>query len=411
MDRADLQTQITELISPRIAGLKSTAMVMLVAGLVLTAIGFITNIQNAFQSYLFAYLFWAGASIGSLGLLMLHHTVGGGWGWVLRRFLEAATKLLPVMLILFIPILLPGVLGIKSLYWAVGGWANAAAATDHVLQQKAGWLNLPGFIIRTIIYFAIWIAYATFLRNKAALLDQRHDPRAYDALNRWAAFGLVVMVVTVTFAMVDWVMSLTPHWLSSIIGLLFCAAFCLTSISLMLSLVGRLGGGSPLVEEGVPNKFFRDLGNFMLAMVMLWAYMTFSQYLIIYSGNLAEEVPWYLNRAQGGWGILSLGLIVVHFALPFAILIVGSRIKKSPQALGKVALFIVFMRFLDLFWWVVPNFRPSLFDLNAADLGAPLLIGGIWLALWAGAVERRPLVSVYDPRIEANLHEVVSHHG
>ncbi|MGV3721238.1 MAG: hypothetical protein ACO1SX_10055, partial [Actinomycetota bacterium] len=292
-----------------------------------------------------------------------------------------------------------------------GGWAAATAAADPILQQKAAWLNLPGFIIRTVIYFVIWIAYANFLRKKAELLDRGHDPRAYDALNRWGAFGLVVMVVSVTFAVVDWAMSLTPHWFSSIIGLLFCAAFCLTSISLMLTLVGRLGGGMPLIQDGVPNKFFRDLGNFMLAMVMLWAYMTFSQYLIIYSGNLAEEVPWYLDRARNGWGILSLGLIVVHFALPFAILVVSSGLKKSPRALGNLSLFIVLMRFLDLFWWVVPHFRNSLFDLNAADLGAPLLIGGIWLAVWAGAVERRPLVSAYDPRIEANLHEVVSHHG
>lgn len=411
MDRADLQKQITELIGPRLAGLKSSAMVMGIVGAVLTAIGFFTKTNDAFQSYLFAYLFWAGASIGCLGLLMLHHTVGGGWGWVLRRFLEAGTKLLLPMLILFIPILLPQFLGLKALYWADGGWAAASAASDHILQQKAGWLNFPGFVVRTLIYFGIWIAFANFLRNKAAILDQGHDPRAFDALNRWSAFGMVVMVVSVTFASVDWVMSLTPHWLSSIIGLLFCAAFSLTAMSLMLTLVGRLGGGMPLVQDGVPNKFFRDLGNFTLAMVMLWAYMTFSQYLIIYCGNLAEEVPWYLERARGGWGILSLGLIVVHFALPFFVLVVGSALKKNPSALGKLALFIVLMRFLDLLWWVAPHFRPSLFDLNAADLGAPLLLGGIWLFLWATAVENRPLVSVYDPRIEANLHEVVSHHG
>lgn len=413
MDRADLQIKITELIGPGLSRLKSTAVVMGVIGAVLTAIGFVTKTPDAFQSYLFAYLFWAGASIGSLGLLLLHHTVGGGWGWVLRRFLEAGTKLLPLMAILFIPILLPGVLGIKTLYWADGGWANAAAAADPILKQKAMWLNPLGFIARTFIYFGVWIAYATFLRNKAKLLDQGHDPRAFDALNRWAAFGLVIMVVTVTFASVDWVMSLTPHWLSSIIGLLFCAAFCLTTMSLMLTLVGKLGGGAPLIQDGVPNKFFRDLGNFMLAMVMLWAYMTFSQYLIIYSGNLAEEVPWYLVRARNGWGNLSLGLIIVHFALPFAILIVNSSLKKNPRTLGNLALFIALMRFLDLFWWVAPNFRSSIFDLNAADLGAPLLIGGIWLTFWAQAVaaERRPLVSVYDPRIEANMHEVVSHHG
>lgn len=411
MDRAELQTQITELIGPGLTRLKSIALIMAVAGLVLSAIGFATNNVAFFQSYLVGYLFWAGVSIGSLGMLLLHHTVGGGWGWVLRRFLEAGTKLLPVMGVLFLVLLLPAVLNIPTLYWAEHGWAHPSAAADPILKQKAMWLNLPGFIIRTAIYFIIWTAYANFLRKRAKVLDERHDPAAADALNRWAAFGLVVMVVTVTFAAVDWVMSLTPHWMSSIIGLLFCAAFCLSTMALNLTFVGFLGGGSPLIADKVPNKFFRDLGNFMLAMVMLWAYMSFSQYLIIYSGNLAEEVPWYLVRARNGWGIISLGLIAFHFALPFFILLVGSPIKKNPRALARVAFYIVLVRFVDLYWWVVPNFRPSLADFNLADLGAPLLLGGIWLTLWANSVERRPLVSAYDPRIEANLHEVVSHHG
>jgi hypothetical protein len=411
MDRAELQTQITELIAPRLKSLKSFAGGLGIVGLVLSVIGFLSSREAFFQAYLVGYLFWAGASLGALGLLMLHHTVGGGWGWVLRRFLEAATRVLPIMLILFAPIALAGILGVNTLYWAEGGWANASAAADPIIHAKSGWLNYPGFVGRTIAYFAIWIVYGNFLRSKAKLLDERHDPRAFDALNRWAAFGLVVMVITVTFASVDWVMSLTPHWLSSIIGLLFCAAFCLTTMALLLTLVGHLGGQSAVLEGTVSTRFFRDLGNFMLAMVMLWGYMTFSQYLIIYSGNLAEEVPWYINRARNGWGIISLGLIVIHWAVPFFILLVGSATKRSPSALRWVALWIVLARFVDLYWWVVPNFRSSLADFNLADLGAPMLLGGIWLTFWANGVESRPLVSAYDPRIEANLHEVVSHHG
>jgi hypothetical protein len=407
-----------DLVGPQLNRLRGTAIVMAVIGLVLTIVGGVMDPAKAFQSYLVGWLFWGGVSIGSLALLMLHHTVGGGWGWVLRRFLEAGTKLLPVMLVLLLPVILPVLAptalppSMSTLWWGEGGWAHASAATDHILQQKAMWLNPIGFVVRSLIYFGVWIAFATVLRNKAAILDQRRDARTNEALNKIGAGGLVVMVVTITFAVVDWIMTLTPHWLSSIIGLLYCACFALGATALMLALIGHLGKGTQLIEEEVPNKFFRDLGNLMLAMVMLWAYMSFSQYLIIYSANIAEEAPWYLHRARNGWGIISLGLIAVHFALPFTILLIGSRIKKSPRALGKVALWIVLMRFLDLYWWVVPTFRDSLLGgLNPADFGAPLLLGGIWLTVWSRSVENRPLVSIHDPRVEANLHEVVSHHG
>jgi len=385
-----------------------------VIGAVLTGIGFATGMQAAFQSYLFAWLFWGGATIGCLALLMLHHVVGGGWGWVIRRFLEAGTKLLPLMLFLLAPILATTLLpDVGALYAAPGGWAHPKAAEDTILLQKTAWLNPIRFIGFSVVCFIIWSLWAGKMRDLGAVLDKRKDPAAVDAANKWGAAGLVFMVVTITFTTVDWVMTLTPHWLSSIIGLLYCAGNVLSALALLLALVGYLGAGKPLVEA-VGNKYFRDLGNLMLALVMLWAYMTFSQYLIIYSANIAEEAPWYVARKQGGWGILSLGLIVVHFALPFLILLIGSPIKKNPKKLGYVAAFIVAMRFLDLLWWVAPNFRESLWSVNAADLGAPLLLGGIWLAAWAGQISKMsgvPVVSPYDPRVEANLHEVVSHHG
>lgn len=414
MDSSDLRVSITDLIGPKLAQLKSIAPVMAVIGLVLCGLGYAMGPQAFFQSYLMAWLFWGGATIGCLGLLMLHHVVGGGWGWVIRRFLEAGTKLLIPMLILLIPVLVTAAVpSLGALYAAPGGWAHADAATDEILKQKAAWLNPMRFIGFTVVCFLIWTGWAGKLRGISAILDQRHDAKAANDGNVWGAAGLLVMVITITFTTVDWVMSLTPHWLSSIIGLLYCAGNVLSALSLLLALVGYLGAGKPLVEE-VGSKYFRDLGNLMLALVMLWAYMTFSQYLIIYSANIAEEAPWFNARKYGGWGILSLGLIVVHFALPFAVLLVGSGIKKNPKKLGHVAMFIVFMRFLDLFWWVAPNFRKSLWDLNPADLGAPLLLGGIWLALWAGKLSSMssvPVVSPYDPRVEANLHEVVSHHG
>jgi hypothetical protein len=174
-------------------------------------------------------------------------------------------------------------------------------------------------------------------------------------------------------------------------------------------LLAYLVGDKPLLAE-VPSGYFRDVGNLMLAFTLLWAYMTFSQYLIIYSGNIAEEVPWYKDRAQGGWGIISLALIPFHFALPFMVLLIASNIKRTPQRLARVAAFILVMRFVDLFWWVTPTFRDHL-GVSLADLGTPLLIGGCWLLLWAGQVRDRYLVPLHDPRLEGALapHGVAEH--
>ncbi|HTE20185.1 MAG TPA: hypothetical protein VK689_17615, partial [Armatimonadota bacterium] len=226
-------------------------------------------------------------------------------------------------------------------------------------------------------------------------------------LNVTGAVGMLLFVIVATFMAVDWVMSLTPHWFSSIFGLLFVASQGLSTLALMLALLGFLAGDRGLVR-GLPDGYFRDLGNLMLAFVMLWAYMSFSQYLITYSGNTVEEVSWYVQRRQNGWGIISLALVPLHFALPFLVLLVGSKLKRSPTRLAGLALFIVLMRFVDLFWLVAPTFRPSL-NVIFTDFGTPLLIGGIWLWLWAAQLKDKPVVPLHDPRLEGALQEVVAH--
>jgi len=226
------------------------------------------------------------------------------------------------------------------------------------------------------------------------------------------AFGLLIYVLTTTFAAVDWVMSLTPDWTSSIFGLLVVVSQGLSTLALMLLLTSLLAGRSALLRE-VPSEFFRDLGNLMLVFVMLWGYMSLSQYLITYSGNTADEVSWYAQRRMGGWGVISLLLIPLHFFLPFGILVVGSKIKRNPVSLGKVAFFLVLMRLMDVWWWVTPTFVPGL-GLNPGflcDLGAPLLLGGIWLLFWCGQLSGapQPVVPRHDPRVEGTWQEVIEH--
>jgi hypothetical protein len=277
-----------------------------------------------------------------------------------------------------------------------------AAPDNHIVEAKAEYLNVPFFLVRMGLYFLIWMGFAAYFNKWGRTLDERDDPEAFTRLNVVGARGLVVYVITITFMTVDWVMSLTPEWYSTIFGLLVVVTQALSTLSLMMVLLYYLLGDKPLLAEA-PSGYFRDLGNLMLAFTMLWGYMSFGQYLIQYSGNLAEEVPYYIDRRQGGWGFISMGLIPLHFFLPFLILLLGSKIKRQPARLAKVALFLIVMRFIDLWWWVQPTFRDHAVPMPA-DIGAPLLIGGIWLWLWAGQVRDRYLVPLHDPRVEAGLH-------
>lgn len=402
----ELGTATTALLRPQLQRLQQLALVLGGVGLVLTGIGAVQDMRGLFQSYLFAYLFWLGVTVGSLALLMLHHTVGGGWGYVIRRMVEAGSRLLPLLFVLFVPVLV----GLFS--FGLFPWTDPQIAEIPAVHAKLKYLNPPFFIVRWVLYFAIWTTFAWQLNRLGATQDQRADRNVAAALNvRWGAFGMVVYVLSISFAAVDWMLSLDPTWASSIVGLLTVVSQVLSTLALMLALIGYFGKDSALIRQ-VPAGFYRDLGNLTLATVMLWAYMSFSQYLITYSGNTAEEVGWYLRRSQGGWQYISLALIPLHFFLPFFILLLGSNVKQNPRRLGAVGLGLVVMRLVDLFWWVAPNFREHVAVIGS-DFGAPLLLGGVWLWLWAAEMmKERTLVPAHDPRLAGHWPAAAeAHHG
>jgi hypothetical protein len=402
MDTTELQLTTDEVMGARLDRLQQIALGVGAAGLLLSIVGFVLDQSGFFHSYLYAFLFWWGVTTGSLGLLLLHHVVGGGWSFLIRRYLEAGTRLLPWVLVMFLPVI------VGLLNFGLYSWNPHGPVEDPLEAHKyERYLNVPFFVVRAAIYFLIWWLYARYLNRWGATQDERNDIEVSSRLNRVSARGLVVFCLTVTFAAVDWIMSLTPNWYSSIFGMLVIVSQGLSTLALMIFLTGFLVGEQPL-RLGVPSGYFRDLGNLTLAFVMLWAYMSFSQYIITYSGNTAEEITWYVVRRNGGWGVISLSLIAMHFFLPFGVLLVASGIKRNPLRLAKVMAFIILMRFIDLFWWVTPTFRKSL-GVSVADLGTPLLLGGIWLWLWAGQMRGRPVVPVHDPRLEGNFQEVVEH--
>ncbi len=399
-----------DILQNQVGRLGRNAMTVGIVGLVVWAIGGVVSLlpnsfvspATFFSAYLIAYLFWFGVTSGSLALLMLHHVVGGGWGFIIRRLLEAGTRLFPLTAIGFLPIMASLFVPGSPLYW----WYRPENQKDHILMLQSPYLNMPFFIGRFFIYFAIFIWLSSVLNRGSFKQDRVDDPKVYQYLTIFSARGLLIFTLTMTFAIVDWVMSLTPHWYSSIIGLLFIVAQGLSTFALMLFLVGRVGRDSAELNA-VPKGYFRDLGNLTLAFVLLWAYASFSQFLITFSGNTAEEATWYSQRMTHGWNYVGTILIFAHFFLPLLVLITGSGIKRDPQHLAKVGVFIICMRFIDLFWWIAPSFHESpLTTLSGiwVYIAAPIGVGGIWMAMWArqlnAHLKDRPLMPPFDPRAE-----------
>lgn len=377
----------------------------LIVGAVFTGIflvGFVLDRRQFFHSYLFAFCFWAGISIGSLALLMLQHLTGGGWGLVIRRVLEASTRTIPLILLLFVPV----VLGAHYLY----SWTDAHELEKHpVLVEKSKYLNLPFFTVRALIYFAIWMALAYFLNRWSLLQDRTADRQFTKRMRVLSGPGMVLFVFTVTFASIDWFMSLDPLWSSTIYGFIFVASWALSALAFTIAVMAALSKHEPM-SNVVAQLHFHDLGKLLLALVMLWSYFAFSQFLIIWSGNLPEEISWYLGRLHGAWGAIALAVIVLHFAFPFLFLLSRS-FKRNAGKLVIVAVLILVMRLVDLFWMIEPTFAGEHFHLSWMDLVAPIAIGGLWLSVFARTLTTRALIPINDPLYETVLEQKHAHAG
>lgn len=387
---------------PGVARFQQLALIIGAVFTVLFAIGFFVDREQFFHSYLFAFSFWAGLSVGSLALLMLQHLTGGGWGLVIRRVLEAATQTLPLMLILFLPI----VLGAHRIY----SWTNWQVLAEHpVLSEKARYLNLSFFTIRAAVYFAIWLALAFFLNRWSLMQDKNADSKFTKRMQVLSGPGMVLFVFTVTFASIDWFMSLDPEWSSTIYGFVFVASWSLSALAFVIAVMAALVKHEPM-NSVVGQSHFQDLGKLLLAFVMLWTYFAFSQFLIIWSGNLPEEISWYLSRTRGTWGVIALAVVILHFAFPFLFLLSRS-IKRNAGKLVIVAVLILVMRLVDLFWTLAPSFADGQFHPSWMDLIAPIGMGGLWLATFAWALRQRPLIPINDPLYETVLEQKHAHAG
>ncbi len=388
--------------SPQLNLVQLVALGVGVVGLVLAAAGAAINLEQFYQSYLFGYMFVLAFALGSLAFMMIHHLSGGAWGLAIRRMLESATLTMPFMALLFIPIGLT-VFGDLATQHYLYEWADpAVVAQDPILQAKQVYLNPNFFIIRAIIYFTIWISWSLLICKWSSDQDRTGDLGAARWMRRFSGPGLVLYVLTMTFAVTDWIMSLSPTWFSSIFGVIFMVGQGLSTLALMVILLALLAHREPLASF-VQTKHIHDIGKLLFGFVILWAYVSFAQYVIQWSGDLAEETPWYLVRSSGGWQVIVWALMLFHFFVPFFILL-SRRLKRNVQSLMIVALFLIVMRLVDLFWIIVPEFETGFSWLY---LVMPLGMGGLWLALFLGILKRRPILPVNDP----NFEEAFLHHG
>lgn len=368
-------------------------------GVVVSLIGLFMNPKQFLQSYLMTYMFVLGATLGCLALGMIHQLSGGAWGVVTRRLIGASTRVLPVMTMLFIPILL----GSHQLY----EWTHAdLVAQDEILRQKQRYLNLPFFTARAAFYFLVWNALVYFLNKWSLEHDRSPDPRIARRMQMLSGGGLLAYGLTVTFASFDWLMSLDPHWYSTIYGVLVMGGQGLTALAFLIAVLVWLSRRPPL-DAVVAPVHFHDLGNLMLAFVMLWAYLSFSHYLIIYSGNLPEEITWYQHRLQTGWRFVGLALVLFHFAVPFLVLL-SRKVKRAPELLVRVALGILVARLIDLFWLVAPAFHQNGLVVHWLDIVLPLSLGLIWLGCFFWQLRGRAILPLHDPQFEQALGRMVS---
>ncbi|MBZ5501212.1 MAG: hypothetical protein LAN59_03085 [Acidobacteriia bacterium] len=350
--------------------------------------------QAFVQSYIFAYVFWVAIPLGCLAILMLHHLTGGWWGLPIRRILEAGSRTLLLMGVLFIPILA----GLSRLY----SWARPEVVKDDVLlQHKLWYLTTRFFTLRAVIYFAIWVILASFLNRWSAEQDRTGDRRFKDRMEALAGPGLVLWGLTVTGAAIDWVMSLDPHWYSTIYGMIFMVIGCLAAMSFSVVVLSRLSDSEPLMDCVQPKRFL-DIGNLMLAFVMLWTYMSFSQFLIIWSGNLRSEIPWYQQRVFGKWAPIAVTLLVLHFFVPF-LLLLQRGVKRRLHVLSRVAGLLLVLTLVDIYWLLVPSYETLAPQFRLLDIFAVMGIGGVWLAAFLGQLKKLPLLPLHDPRFEGVL--------
>lgn len=394
-----------DLTTPPVA--KTISQRSLIVGVVFGVIAVVLALiqpQQFYRAYLLGFMLWLGVALGSMAILMIRHLTGGGWGMVIRRILGAAMRTVPLLAILFIPV----ILGIHKLYiWAQPlDHVTDKHLHDHLVDITKTYLTTNGFIGRAIFYFAIWNLLSFLLSHWSKQTDHAGAPDNTHRFKTVAGPGLILYAFTISFAAIDWVMSLDPSWISTIFGLIILIGEVLSAMCFAVVVERILFNYKPMSEMLKPD-FVHDHGKWMLTFIMMWAYFSFSQWLIIWAGNLPSEITFYMRRLHGGWGSIGLILALFGFVVPFVILL-SRPFKRDIRKLVWLAIWLLLMRYVDLFWIIEPNFSSTLI-VTVADIVVPIAIGGFWLAYFFHNLGSLPLLPAYDPSAGEVLEP--AHHG
>ena len=373
---------------PLIAG------VVAVLGAVGCAILGAANPKQFFFSWLVAFLFFMSLALGALFFVLIQYAAQGGWGIVLRRIGETTFSAIPVMALLFVPVLF----GLHDLF----EWSHADAAEhDALLRWKAPYLNTTFFLIRTVLFFGIWSFIAIFYFRGSRGQDTTGDPAVSARLRRFAGPAIIVLALTQTFAAIDWIMSLTPHWYSTMFGVYFFAGSWVGFIAL-LSIVAPAMRGAGLLDSIIRADHLQDIGKFLFAFTAFWAYIAFSQFFLMWYGNMPEETIWYKTRMEGSWMTISVLLLLGHFVAPFLYLM-GRSVKRNGATLAIGGVWLLVMHFVDLYWQVMPALHPDGFRPALLDVTALMAVGGSFVATVSWLMRRQALVPLRDPRLSESL--------
>ena len=381
---------------PTIDRAQRNALIIGGLGLIALIIGMVLSPKTGFQSYLWAYIFWSGLTLGCLGIYLMHNVVGGNWGVVIRRFLESGIRTLPLIAVGIIPVIIGMYLG--NLYiWTNPDYVKATTS----VAVKHGYLSEWFFVLRLIGYFAIWFIWGFRLLRLSDEQDRTGDPERHieGRMKRFSAPGLVLFVFTSSWAFIDWIMSLQPEWYSTIFPWWFTMGQVLLTFSFVVALLILFEKSKPFAGL-ISFQHYNDLANLMLCFTMLWAYMGFGQFLLVWAENLPDEIPWFLRRFSNGWGYLAFFIAIFHFFVPFLLLLMRF-VTRNPKLLYWVCIWIIAIRIVDVFWVVIPSFagRDRYLVITWTDVVAAIGIGGIWIALFLWHLKARPLLPLHDPRL------------
>ena len=386
----------TETASTGIARWQKPALIIGVVFLAFSLIGFFIDPVNALRAYLPSYLFWFQIVAGALGVLMLQYTTGGEWGLMIRRPLGAAARTMLWMVVFFLPI----AFGV----WKIYPWANHAwAIHDENVSQKVWYLNPAFFLIRAAFYFAIWLLWAFRIRVLSLEFARTRSPYTELSRRKWSGPGLVMIVLTLTFSSIDWMMSLEPRWSSHMYGITVTVGAGLSAFAFVIFFLSRLAD-TPAMAGILKPSHLRDLGNLMLAFVMFYAYTAFSEFLLIWYANTHEEIPHYLIREHGAWGFLAVLIVIFHFFLPFFMLLMRP-IKDRPKTIGIVSVIILVMRYIAIYWLVAPSWYGEHFYYHWVSLTTLFGIGGVWLWAFIGQLKGQTIIPIHETWVEEAIRE------